>query len=531
MPFFSRKGDPLQNPYELLDLKYGATDDEISKAFKKLMFTLHPDKQPPGQSPEEAAVIAQKLHDVMDAKSFLLDGEYLTARREYDANLVKAAMKPPPSSSAQQPPIGNYPGTTRTAAATAAAPGKGNNNNNSDSQLHEEQQQQQYSDPTVANTKAGVRFKTNPLPKGKVNVKQWGKAKKIHRDRGRSCPATSRQETSGGGAANDPTTKHKNRHPAKNAINCQTVKNNNESEDSNDECSTTDECGSNSDDGHNNMTKNTINQPQTIRDSRGRRRTGDETDSKNCVDELLRRPNSSKPMNSNGPGIRDQPKQQQQQHPGLKPANAPDTISDKRRSKSDERDGVGVGGNANTPTYRETKRKPESNHVEEKFDSLREAVNAFIRDLTSRKSSHAPSSSIDIPPLDNSDATTFSYLGLLFHLEVPSGVGSDKIMVQTWYTPHRKNSSQVSSMVSQFNARLHKVDTGCRLTFRNMNGKYAFTLTKKADPEHFNKKGLRHGIEYFMEMSIKLHNLINPMDMKKVDRVRLTSRGASSVVR
>jgi hypothetical protein len=64
-----------------------------------------------------------------------------------------------------------------------------------------------------------------------------------------------------------------------------------------------------------------------------------------------------------------------------------------------------------------------------------------------------------------------------------------------------------------------------------MNGKYAFTMTKLADPKHFNKKGLRHGIEYFMEMSIKLHNLINPMDMKKVDRVRLTSRGASSVVR
>lgn len=473
-------------------------------------------------------MIAQMLHDVMDAKSFLLDGEYLTARREYDANLVKAAMQPPPSSAAQQPPIiiiGNNSGTAKTAAATAAAPGKGkNNSNNSDSQLHEEQQ---HSGPTVANTKAGVRFKTNPLPKGKVNVKQWGKAK-IHRDRGRSCPATSRQEASGGGAASHPTMKPSTRHPTKNANNDQKINNNDNNDngfdDSNGECSTTDECGSNSDDGHHVMTKNTNNQPQTIRDSRGRRRAGDETDSKNCGDELLRRPNSSKPVNSNGPGTRGQ--QQQQQHPGLKSANVPNTISDKRRSKSDERGGgVGVGGNGNgfTTTHHETKRKAESNHVEEKFDSLREAVNAFIKDLTSRKSSHTPSSSIDIPPLDSLDATSFSYLGLLFHLEVPSGVGSDKIMVQTWYKPHRKNSSKVSSMVGQFNARLYKVDTGCRLTFRNMNGKYAFTLTKKADPEHFNKKELRHGIEYFMEMSIKLHNLINPMDMKKVDRVRLTS--------
>lgn len=131
MPFFSRKGEPLQNPYELLDLKLGATDDEISKAFKKLMFTLHPDKQPPGQSAEEALVVAQKLYDVMDAKSFLLDGEHLAAKREYDANLVKAAMQPPPPpiippvASAAQPPINNV----------------GNSNNNNGMAMPSQRQQ------------------------------------------------------------------------------------------------------------------------------------------------------------------------------------------------------------------------------------------------------------------------------------------------------------------------------------------------------------------------------------------------------
>lgn len=72
MPFFCPKGGPLQNPYQLLGLEHGATDDEIAKSFKKLMLRLHPDKQPSNQPPEEAEELSRKFHDVKDAKSFLL---------------------------------------------------------------------------------------------------------------------------------------------------------------------------------------------------------------------------------------------------------------------------------------------------------------------------------------------------------------------------------------------------------------------------------------------------------------------------
>jgi hypothetical protein len=86
-----------------------------------------------------------------------------------------------------------------------------------------------------------------------------------------------------------------------------------------------------------------------------------------------------------------------------------------------------------------TRSKPESNCADESFHSLREAVDSFIKDLTSSHHTSS-SSSIDIPPLDSLDgSTSFSYIGLLFHLEVPNGVGSDKIMVQTWFNQHRKN--------------------------------------------------------------------------------------------
>jgi curved DNA-binding protein CbpA len=93
MPLLSSKGEPLQNPYELLKLEHGATDDEISKSFKKLMLQLHPDKQPPGQSIEDAKNVERLMYDVMEARSFLLDTEYMAGRRLYDSKLVLAKQK------------------------------------------------------------------------------------------------------------------------------------------------------------------------------------------------------------------------------------------------------------------------------------------------------------------------------------------------------------------------------------------------------------------------------------------------------
>ena len=84
MVFFSPSGTPLQNPYTILNINpppQSCTDEEITKTFKKLMLQLHPDKQPINQTPEDALFVSIKLHDVMDAKSFLLDGEYLAAKR------------------------------------------------------------------------------------------------------------------------------------------------------------------------------------------------------------------------------------------------------------------------------------------------------------------------------------------------------------------------------------------------------------------------------------------------------------------
>lgn len=153
---------------------------------------------------------------------------------------------------------------------------------------------------------------------------------------------------------------------------------------------------------------------------------------------------------------------------------------------------------------------------ETKQKSLRESIDGFIRDLNC-----GSSPAISISELDSSGITSFTYLGLEFRLEVPEGAMNDSaIMVQTWFE-HSKKAAGISGRVMQYNAAFREMGLDGKLTFRNVSGKFAFTLTQKMDPEKFSKTLVRHGIEYFVEMSIKLHNIINSTDTKKVGKVRL----------
>ena len=114
-----------------------------------------------------------------------------------------------------------------------------------------------------------------------------------------------------------------------------------------------------------------------------------------------------------------------------------------------------------------------SSGTEYKFSTLQEAVNTFIIELNS--GSTQPSVSIN--QLDNWGITSFTYLGLKFRLEVPTtGLAENILMIQTWYEQSKKVAN-ISARVVQFNAALQKIGLGGKLTFRNMNGKYAFTLS------------------------------------------------------
>lgn len=155
MVFFSPLGEPLLNPYLVLNVQFGVSDDDIGKAYKKLMLQLHPDKQPAGQLEEEAAEVSRRFHDVMDAKSFLLDGEHLASRRDYDSRLL-AAEKAKAAAAAQQQQAGAHQSSSE----------KGKNHPSDDPK--KSKSTSKPNPPEVNKTKDTVK-------KPNITKKQWGR--------------------------------------------------------------------------------------------------------------------------------------------------------------------------------------------------------------------------------------------------------------------------------------------------------------------------------------------------------------------
>lgn len=81
----SKKGQPSVDPYDALGIAFGASEAEITKAYRKLALKLHPDKQRQGLSPKEQEEVAKQFHDIKEARSFLLDAEHAEDRRQFDA--------------------------------------------------------------------------------------------------------------------------------------------------------------------------------------------------------------------------------------------------------------------------------------------------------------------------------------------------------------------------------------------------------------------------------------------------------------
>ena len=67
----------IQNPYEVLGLSYGATDEEVTKAYRKLVKKYHPDLHP---GDEEAA---KKMREINEAYDQIKNG---TANHGYSGN-------------------------------------------------------------------------------------------------------------------------------------------------------------------------------------------------------------------------------------------------------------------------------------------------------------------------------------------------------------------------------------------------------------------------------------------------------------
>lgn len=90
----NKKGFPAKDPYEVLGLAFGSSEAEISKAYRQLARTLHPDKL--GTQNLTAADIEKataRFHDTQLARDFLLSPEHAEEKRQYDAKRASEMVR------------------------------------------------------------------------------------------------------------------------------------------------------------------------------------------------------------------------------------------------------------------------------------------------------------------------------------------------------------------------------------------------------------------------------------------------------
>lgn len=189
MVFFSHAGEPLLNPYLVLKIEFGASDDDIAKAYKKLMLQLHPDKQPADQSEEEAEEVSNRFHEVMGAKSFLLDGEHLASRRQFDSRLAAARTK------AQAHP------QTKQQQRSLSAPHSASEKDHSDPKVESSAHKSKATTKSTSNktepNKAEGNKTEETYKKSNINKKQWGRpARRLHNEKNSSEPTKLERKSS-----------------------------------------------------------------------------------------------------------------------------------------------------------------------------------------------------------------------------------------------------------------------------------------------------------------------------------------------
>ena len=163
---------------------------------------------------------------------------------------------------------------------------------------------------------------------------------------------------------------------------------------------------------------------------------------------------------------------------------------------------------------------PSSGQRHKKSISLWQSIDNFINEINS-----ASYNNITIHHDSDSDSDSdsgrkafFTYTGLSFTLQVPCNEANN-VIVQTWFEHDRKAAS-ISARIVEWNRSFQENGIRGKLAFRKSDVKFVFSLTY-ISTDRFSKTSLKHAMEYYIEMSIKLHNAINVTDQKRVHKVRL----------
>lgn len=532
MTLLSRNGEPLQNPYEILGLERGATDEDVNKAFRKLMLKLHPDKQPAGQSEEEAIAIAETFHNVTAAKSFLLDAEHMAAKRAYDSKLasldrqvnhkvnigssdkntqsslkrdiIKPKRRGSDCTDDRRPNLFKKAGMNRRAScddcSTTSQSSSGDdlapNKSHSPSRKPDHKQKQDKK-------QRGSRHSINAMPS--VSRRQGSGSHKTCKKASSFSESCSSFFTDKDTKKNDLKRDKKVQHRKSRASVSEKPQSPKHAKPP--AAIPTSSSPSLSPDAHNVAKQRITNSIEAI------------AKKFKCplTKEIIQEPLTDFEGNSYE---REAILKYLQTHSTSPVTGAPlyachltanAALKDKIRCTLELKKTLDTLGAAQKKELKNAAKQNAA--VKTKVKSLKESINNFITELNSG------SPAISLSCLDENGITNFSYLGIKCKLEVSE---VNYFSVETHFD-HNKKAANISTRLVEWNKALQEIGLGGKLTFRNVSGSFTFSFTKNLEPEDYKSRTLRYSIEYFLEFAIKLHNIINVNDLKTVGKVRLTA--------
>jgi len=164
----------------------------------------------------------------------------------------------------------------------------------------------------------------------------------------------------------------------------------------------------------------------------------------------------------------------------------------------------------------QTRTKSRSTSPTEELNSNRVLIDSYLREISSK-------SKLSVS-LDGTGICAFSYRRTTFVIEVPITPGAGFMVYSSFdsqYGESNTNNNKLGDKMEAWNTWLTNIGRHSRVSYVMAGRKTVFTL-KGSEGDMTTCDVFQKTLEYFVTMSLKLHNFLHPMETKVVDNVCLT---------
>ncbi|KAL7485781.1 hypothetical protein ACHAW6_011381 [Cyclotella cf. meneghiniana] len=157
---------------------------------------------------------------------------------------------------------------------------------------------------------------------------------------------------------------------------------------------------------------------------------------------------------------------------------------------------------------------PNQNQTSNEYVSGRVLVDSYLREISSK-------SKLSVA-LDGMGICAFSYRKITFVIEVPI-LPNAGFMVYSSFDARSVDRAMLSRKIDAWNKWLADIKSASRVSHVMAGSKTVFSL-RGGERDMMKCEVFQKTLEYFVEMSLKLHNILHPEEIKSIDNVCLTTR-------